>query len=297
MLVPRSWMASPDEDPSYGAFLRRMRELGWGEGRNVAYEWRYAEGKYERLPALAQELVNARVEVLVASTPPSVAAAMRASTSVPIVFGGVGDPVALGFVASFARPGGNLTGVSNQIDDIAGKYLEFLRAAIPGLARVASLLNPDNNNHRIILTQLQASARRIGVEVTPVEARNADQIADAIAAARRAGAAALIIQGDGFLFGERTRIAEHAIRHRIATIGWTRDLVAAGGLMSYGQNVADDYRKVAEYVDRILRGARPADLPVQQPTSPKLVLNRRTAKALGLTLSPELMLRVDEVIE
>ena len=297
ILAASSRPASPDSHYALGSFLKAMRELGWIEGKNVSYEWRWAEGKYERLPGLAAELVQLKPDVIVAATPPSIQAARQATASIPIVMVAVGDPVALGFVASFARPGGNVTGVSNAVDDVSNKYLELLRSVVPRLKRVAALVNPDNPNYLKILGQIQAAAKTIAVDIATIEAKTPDQIAAGIGGLKRLRADALIVQADGFFGSQWRHIAELALKHRMPTMFWTREPVEAGGLMSYGQNVADDYRKTATFVNRILKGASPRDLPVEQPTILKLTINRKTARALGLTLPQELLLRANEVIE
>ena len=258
---------------------------------------RSVEGKYERAAPLAEELVKANVDLILAATPPIVQAVKRATTTIPIVMVAVGDPVALGFVARVARPGGNITGVSNAIDDVSSKYLELLRAANPKLQRVAVLVNPDNPNVPKILGQIQASAKVMKMDVMPTQARTAEQISEAIAAAAQRQAQALIVQADGFLLSQRQLIVDLTTKQRMASIWWTREAVEIGALMSYGQNVADDYRKVARFVVRILTGTKPADLPVEQPTHLKFTLNRKTAAALGLTVTQELLLRTDDVIE
>jgi putative ABC transport system substrate-binding protein len=297
ILTGRGVPNRPDRDPAFGPFLQRMRELGYVEGSGITYEWRSAEGRYERLAALAAELVAAKVDVILAGTPPAVKAAMRATTTIPIVMYAVGDPVALRFVASLPRPGGNVTGVTNAIDDVSTKYLELLRLAVPKLTRVASLANPDNPNYRNIFAPVAASGRQMGIEVRMVEATTPAQIERAFAEVRRLHAGAVIVQGDGFFSTQGRQIAELALASRVATIAWTRSLVDAGCLMSYGQDVGEDAANAANFVDRILRGAKPRDLPVEQPTNPKLVINGRTTKALGLTLPSELLLRAAEVIQ
>jgi putative ABC transport system substrate-binding protein len=297
ILAASSRPASLDTHYSYGSFLKGMRELGWIEGKNVSYETRWAEGKYERLPGLAAELVQSKPDVIVASTPPSIRAARQATATIPIVMVSVGDPVALGFVASFARPGANVTGVSNAVDDVSNKYLELLRSVIPRLKRVAVLVNPENPNYLKILGQIRAAAKIMAVDIATIEAKTPDQIAAGLGGPKRIRAQALIVQADGFFGSQWRHIAELALKHRMPTMFWTREPVEAGGLMSYGQNVADDYRKTASFVNRILKGASPRDLPVEQPTILKLTINRKTAQALGLTLPQELLFRADEVIE
>ena len=297
LLTTRSKPASLEGDPGFGSYLKRMRELGYVEGQNVISEWRFAEGKYERVPELAKELADSKVDVIVAMTPPSIQAAKRATSTIPIVMVAVGDPVALGFVASFSRPGGNVTGVSNAIDDVSRKYLELLREAMPKLSRVGALMNPDNPNIENIFAQIQAAGRAMGIAVSRIEANTPDRLKAGFDSMRELRPDAVIVQGDGFLFVQRQLIADLARRARVATLFWTREPVQAGALMSYGQNVADDYRNAANYVDRILKGANPRDLPVEQPTQPKLAINLKTAKALGLSIPRELLLRADEVIQ
>lgn len=297
LLTTRSKPPSLEADAGFGAYLKRMRELGYVEGQNIHSEWRFAEGQYERAALLAKELVDSRVEVIVAMTPPSIQAAREATRTIPIVMVAVGDPVALGFVSSFSRPGGNITGVSNAIDDVSRKYLELLREAMPKLSRVVALVNPDNPNVENIFKQIQAAGRSMSISVSRMDANSPDRLKTGFASLQPSQADAVIVQGDGFLFVQRQLIADLALRARVATLFWTREPVAAGALMSYGQNIADDYRNAANYVDRILKGARPGDLPVEQPTHPKLTINLKTANALGLSIPRELLLRADEVIQ
>ena len=285
-----------DADP-FGGFPRGLRELGYVEGKNIAIEWRFADGKYERLPGLAAELVRLKVDVILAAAAPAASAAKQASTTLPIVIGGVGDPVGLGLIASLPRPGGNITGVSNLAVDLSSKNLEFLLAVVPKLSRVAVLLNPTNPIDTFVVKQIQAAARTVGVSVSVFEATSASQIDTAFGAMARARVGALIVAPDPYLLAQARQIAEHAAKNRLPAIFPFRQHAEAGGLMSYGQDQAENFRRAAAYVDKILKGAKPADLPVEQPMKLELVINRRTAKALGLTLSQELLLRADEVIE
>lgn len=289
--------ASLEATYNIGAFLKAMRELGWVEERNVSYEWRFADRKYDRLPGMAEELAHLKVDVIVAATPPSIQAARKATATIPIVMVAVGDPVALGFVTSFSLPGGNITGVSNAIDDVSNKYLELLRYVVPKMSRVAILVNSDNPNYLKILGQIRGAGKAMAIDITSIDARTPDQIAERIGELKGTRADALIIQADGLFASQSRQIAELAMKNRIATMFWTREGVEAGGLMSYGQNVADDYRKTATFVNRILRGASPQNLPVEQPTILKLTINRKTANAFGLTLPQEFLLRADEIIE
>ena len=280
-----------------GAFLKGLRELGYVEGKNVIIEWRFADGKYELLPALAAELVQLKVDVLIAPNPPVVQAARQATASIPIVMVSVGDPVALGFVRSLSRPGANITGLAVAGLDLSGKYLELLRAIVPKISRVASLGNPANPNYSPEIKNIQVSAQRAGVKVFPVEARTAQEIASAFTAATKARAGAIMAAAEGFFLVQQQQIAELAIRHRLPSIFPYREQVEAGGLMSYGPSLTDNFHTAATYVDKILKGAKPADLPIELPSRFYLVINRKTAKTLGLTVSQELLLRADEVIE
>ena len=290
--------ASTSGYASYVEALRAgLRDLGYVEGKNIIIEFRWAEGKYERLPDLAAELVQLKIDVVVAAAPPAVQAAQKATTTIPIVFVGVGDPVGTGFVASLSHPGGNITGLSNISVDVSVKYLELLRVAVPKLSRVAVLVNPGHPNHPDFLKNIQAAAKTTGVNVSPLQASTASQIEAAFGAITRERAGALIVLPDPFFFTQARQIAELAVKGRLPTMFWTRELAEAGGLMSYGQNNAEHFRRAATYVDKILKGAKPGDLPVEQSTRLELVINRKTAKALGLDVTNELLLRADKVIE
>jgi putative ABC transport system substrate-binding protein len=291
----RSTASSPDV--YYDAFVQGMRELGYVEGKNLVIEWRYAEQKYERLPALAAELVRLNVEVIVTHGSPATQAAQRASASIPIVTAAVIDPVGSGFAASLARPGGNITGLSLITIDASPKQMELLKLMLPALSRVAVLVDSGNSGHPGILKSLQAAARQVGAKVLPVDARSPEEIERGFAAVKRDRADAVIILVDSFFVGQRRQVAEHAARNRLPSMFSFREDVAAGGLMSYGQNLADYYRQAAAYVDKILKGARPGELPIEQPVRFHLAVNRKTAKALGLAIPQELLLRADEVIE
>ena len=277
--------------------MRGLRELGYAEGKNIVIEWRFTDGKYERLPGLAAELVRLKVDVIFAAGGPAIGAAQQATTTIPIVFAGVSDPVGLGFVASLARPGGNITGVSNVGVDIIGKNLEFLRAIVPKLSRVALLVNPAGPITPLVLKQLQAAAKTTGVSVSAFEASTTAQIDSAFGSIARARPGALIVARDPFLHEHERQIATLAAKQRLPAIYSFRADVEAGALMSYAANDAEMYRQAARYVDKILKGAKPADLPVEQPMKFELLINRKTAKALGLTISQELLLRADKVIE
>lgn len=296
VLAPRSRPVIA-EDPLYGAFVRSMRDLGYLEGKNLVIEWRFADGKYERLPAQAEELARLSVDVMLAATPPAVHAAKQATSTIPIVMLTISNAEVLGFVPSLARPGGNITGMSNLAADVVVKHPELLRAAIPRLAHIGVLVNPGNQVHKNALKLVHESAKTLGARVSPVVARKTSDIEDAFGGLAKKRAAALIVLPDPLFFTQARQIAGLAMRNRMPTIVWARQLVDAGCLLSYGPDLAEDYRRAATYVDRILKGAKPGELPVEQPTKLELVINRRTAKALGLTIPQELLLRADEVIE
>jgi putative ABC transport system substrate-binding protein len=274
-----------------------LRDLGYAEGRNVVLEVRWAEGKYERIPALAVELLKQEPDVIVAAGPATIRVVQRATATVPVVMVASGDPLALGFVASLSRPGGNITGLSNMSADLSSKYLELLRVAIPKLSRVAVLVNPSAPSHLDFLKSIQTSAQATRARVSSVQAGTASQIEAAFSVMKRERAGALIVLPDGLFNAQGPRIAELAVQQRLPTMFATRELVEAGGLMNYGQNISEQFYRAATYVDKILKGARPADLPVEQPTTIELVINLKTAKAIGLTVPQELLLRADRVIE
>ena len=279
------------------ALIAGLRELGYVEGKNIIIESRWAEGKYERLPGLAAEMVQMKVDVIVAASPPAIQAAQQATTTIPIVMVRTSDPVGSGLVASLSRPGRNITGLSNINVDVSSKYLELLRAAVPKLSRVTVLVNPGMSTHPNYLKRIQATEKTTGVKISPAQASTASQIEAAFGAMTRERAGALIVLPDPFFYAQARRIAELAAQHRLPTMFGTRDPVESGALMSYGQNAAEHYYRAATYVDKILKGAKPGDLPVEQPTRIELVINLKTAKAIGLTIPPELLLRADKVIE
>ena len=274
-----------------------LRDLGYVEGKNILIEFRWADGKYERLPGLAAELVQLKVDVIVAATSPAVQAVQKATTNIPIIMVAAGDPVGSGFVASLSRPGGNITGLTNIAGDVSVKYLELLRTMVPKLSRVAALVNPGNPLHPVQLKNIQAAAKTTGVNVSPLQASTASQIEAAFGAVTRERAGALIVLPDPFFRTQARQIAELAAKNRLPTMFGIREFVEAGGLMSYGQNNSEHYRRAATYVDKILKGVKPSDLPVEQSTKLELVINMKTAKALGLSIPRELALRVDRVIE
>ena len=278
------------------ALIGGLRELGLVEGKNILIEYRWADGKYERLPALAAELVQMKVDVIVASAN-AIRAAQQATTTIPIVMVTTADPVGSGFIASLARPGRNITGLSAIATDLSSKYLELLRAAVPKLSRVTVLVNPDHSIHPEFLKRIQATEKTNSVTISPVEASTASQIEPAFSAMKQERAGALIVLPDPFFSAQARRIAELAAQQRLPTMFSTREPVESGGLMSYGRNSAEQYYRAATYVDKILKGAKPGELPVEQPTKIELVINLKTAKAIGLTIPQELLLRADKVIE
>ena len=278
------------------ALIQRLRELGWNEGRNIAIEYRWAEGSSERSPKLMAEFVELPVDVIVTHAPLNVIAAKRATSTIPIVFAAVGDPVGIGVVASLSRPGGNVTGLSLQSADLAGKRLEILREILPGLRRVVVLTNADSPNAALEIREVQSAAQALGLDVAFEKIRRAEDIASALAVPK-AGAEALYVQTDPIFNTHRSRIMALALDARVPTISGTREYVEAGSLISYGANLTDLFRRAGDIVDKILRGAKPSDLPVQQPTKFDLILNLKTARKLGLDLSASLIARAEEVVE
>jgi putative ABC transport system substrate-binding protein len=280
------------------AFRQGLRELGYVEGQNINIEYRFAEGKFERLPAFAAELVELNLDVIVA-TPTNAALAAKSSTAtIPIVMVNAGDPVGVGLVASLARPGGNATGLSYSPGlEIVGKGLELFKQAIPNVRLVAVLWNPDNKASALGLRDLKAAARSYGIKLQFIEAREPNELDAAFVTIRNARLEALLVVADTMFIVHRARLADLAVKNRLPSMHGVRENVEAGGLMSYGPNSVANYRRAAAFVDKILKGAKPADLPVEQPTTVELVLNLKTAKALGLTIPPSLLARADQVIE
>ena len=296
--VPRigflSWSFPPPSDPWVGPFRERLRELGYVEGQNIVVEYRWAEERSDRAAELATELVRLRVDVIVAWVGTTVRAAQNATRTIPIpiVMGAVADPLRAGLVASLARPGGNTTGPSMMTLDIAGKRLELLREVLPNVSRVAFLFRP-SGRHFVEETQLAAQRFGIRIQPVPVEAPQ-EEFQGAFAAVLRERAQALIVEP---IFSRERRIVDFAAKHRLPTISDYRSFPEAGALMSYGTNARELTRRTADYVDKILKGAKAADMPVENPTKLELVINLKTAKALGLTIPPSLLLRADQVIE
>ena len=288
-------------EPNVSAFRQGLAGLGYVEGRNILIEYRWAEGKPEQFPVLAAELVALKVDViLTAGGTLAALAAKQATTTLPIVFGVVGDPIAEGLVASLARPGGNVTGLSNVTNDLIGKWLELLKQVVPGVSLVALLWKPDSMPDRareVRLKEAYVSAQALGVQLQVVEARGPADLDRAFLEISAKGASALVVLTTPVFGIERQRIADLAAKNRLPTVYASRNYVDVGGLMSYGPNFADLHRRAASYVDKILKGAKPSDLPVEQPTKFEFVINLKTAKALGIEVPPTLLARADEVIE
>jgi putative ABC transport system substrate-binding protein len=278
------------------AFVQRMQEHGWIEDRTMVIEYRWAEGRAERFPEFAAEFVRLNVDVIVTAGTDAVFAAKKTTSVIPIVFGTAGDPVANGLVASLARPGGNVTGLSNQSADIAGKRLDLLRAVVPSLHRLAIMANIASSIGVLEMREVQAAAQTLGLEVVTVEIRSAEDISPAIEMLK-GGADALYVVTEPLANTNRIQINTLARAAQLPTLHGQKPYVEAGGLMSYGANIPALFRRAADYVDKILRGAKPADLPVEQPTEFDLVINLKTAKALGLEIPPTLLASADEVIE
>jgi putative tryptophan/tyrosine transport system substrate-binding protein len=277
------------------AFVQRMRELGWVDGRNVAIEVRWAEGRSERFAEVAAELVRLKVDVILTHNTPPVLAVKQATSVIPIVFASAGDPIGTGVVASLARPGGNVTGLSSH-SDTAGKRLQLLREIVPGLRRLAIIGNVGNPLTVLEIGEVQAAARTFGLEVAALDIQRADDIAPAFDKLRDR-ADALYLCGDPLVTTNRVRINTLALGARVPTMSVFRQYVEAGGLMSYGPNFADMFRRAADLVDKILRGTKPGDIPVEQATKFDLIINLTTAKVLGLTIPESFLLRADEVIQ
>jgi ABC-type uncharacterized transport system substrate-binding protein len=287
----------PFEPTRFGAFVRGMRELGYIEGKNLSIEWRFAGGDVGRLAELAAELVKLPVDVIVASGTPVINAAQKATTTIPIVMPTSNDPVGSGFVASLGRPGGNTTGLSNLSPDLSPKAVELLRSVVPKASRVAILVNPRNSSNAAIAINLQVVMQGVGVIGLPVEASKAEDIDQAFFRMKAQNADAVIVAPDAMYVEQRQRIADLATRHRLPSLFSFREHVEAGGLMSYGQHLADSYRRSALYVDKVLKGAKPSELPIEQSTKLELVVNLKTTKALGFTVPDTLLATADEVIE
>ena len=285
------------ESDQFGAFPRGMRELGYIEGRNLAIEWRFADGKSELLPGFAAELVRMKVDAIMCAGTQAIGAAQKATKTIPVVMAGANDPVGSGFVASLARPGANITGLSLLLDEVTPKQLEMLIAIVPRLSRVAVLANPENVAYATLEANVQSAARAARIEVVPVHARTFQETESAFAKMIQGRAGAAIVASDALFTQQVRRIAALAEKNRLPLIGAFRQYTDAGVLMSYGPDLADQFHRAAAYMDKIFKGARPGELPVEQPTKFELVVNLKTAKALGLAVPPPLLLRADRVIE
>jgi putative ABC transport system substrate-binding protein len=280
-----------------GPFREGLRELGYVEGRNIVIEYRWAEGKYERFPALIAELAALNVDVIVTAGTPAALAVKRTTPSIPLVMAAVGDPIGVGLVASLARPGGNVTGLSAIAPELEGKRLELLREVVPKLSHIAVLWNPDNPFHAGSLKETRAAAQVLGIKAQLVGVRISEEFPAAFAAIVRERPGALLVLADRIFLHNRARIVDFGAKHRLPGVYPYRELVEAGGLMSFGPSYPGMHRRAAHYVDKILKGSKPADLPVEQPATFELIINLKTAKALGLTIPPSLLRRADEIIQ
>ncbi len=290
---------SPSERPPLlDAFRQRLRELGWVEGQNIVIDYRYAEGRVDRLPGLAAELVRLKADLIVSFGTQGVTAAKNATETIPIVMIAVRDPIGIGLIASLARPGGNVTGVSGSAGlEWVAKQLELLKETVPKIRRVAILSNPTNAYHQLAIREVDVAARAFGMQLQLLEAQGPNEFDGAFAAMAKESVGALLVLSDAMLNSHQTRLAELAARNRLPAAYGVRESVEAGGLMSYGPSFLDSFRRAATYVDKILKGAKAAQLPVEQPTKFELVINMKAAKALGLTIPQSLLLRADHVIE
>ena len=298
--VPRIgflFYGSPGPSQEIEAFRRGLRELGYIEGQNIALEYRFASGEVRRLPELAVELVRLKPDVIVTPATPGSLAAKQATSTIPIVFAGVADAIGAGLIANLAQPGGNITGLTSISAELGGKRLEFLKQVAPKVSRVAILYNPADQSNVLFLKDLQASAPSLGLTLQPLEVQEPGEFEGAFAAMTRKGAQALFGAAGVLTFEHRKTLVDLAAKHRIPAMWGHRQFVEAGGLMSYAVNFYDQVRRAATFVDKILKGAKPADLPVEQPTTFELVINLKTAKALGLKIPQSLLGRADEVIQ
>jgi putative ABC transport system substrate-binding protein len=295
-LVPRARPLSPDS-VDYGSFIPALRELGYVEGKNLAVEWRAAEGKLDRLAGYAAELVKLNVDVIVTVGPQSTQAAVKATSTIPIVMVVSFDPVASGLVKSLAHPGGNVTGLSNFSVGLGPKHVEMLKSMVPKLSRLALLVNPSNLAQAPVIKSIEAAAQEFRVKVLHAQAQTSQEIESAFSMMAREKAGACIVILDPLFIQQRVQIADLAAKHRLPALSPFREFVEAGGLMSYGQNLPEQYRRMSTFVDKILKGAKPADLPVEQPTKLELFINGKTARALGLKIPQSLMISADKIVE
>ena len=283
--------------PSYQAFRLGLRDLGWVEGKNISIEYRHAEGRHDRLPDLAADLVRLKVDVIVTAATSDALAAQRATKAIPIVMVAAGNPVANGLVESLARPGGNVTGLSQMLQEVSGKRLELLKEVVPKLSRVAVLWNPNSASATLNWKENQQPARQLGIQLFSLEVRSPSELDKAFEAATNVRAGALAILPDPVISTNLERIVDFAAKSRLPSIYQSSEFADAGGLVTYGPDRADLFRRAATYVDKILKGTKPGDLPVDQPTKLELVVNLKTAKALGITIPQSVLFRADKVIE
>ena len=286
-----------DSELWHQAFRQGLRDLGWVEGTNVTIEYRYAGGRNGRLAELVSELIELKVDVIVVSVTPDALAAAKATKTIPIVMAAPGDPVATGLVASLSRPGGNVTGLSQMLIDLAGKRLELLKEVAPNISRVGVLWNPQDKISKLAWEEIQLPAQQLGLDLHSLEAQNNDQLEAAFSTAVDANDTAIIAMPAPIFVVNEKRIADFAVKNRLPSTFHLPEFVRVGGLMAYGPDRSDLFRRAAVYVDKILKGAKPGDLPIEQPTKFQLVINLSTAKALGLTIPPTILVRADEVIE
>jgi putative ABC transport system substrate-binding protein len=296
-LLAGSSPTSPEVVPLWEAFFQELRELGYVQGQNIVIESRSYGDSIERLPALADELVRLPVDVIVAGSAPAPEAAKRATSTIPIVMTNHAAAVESGLVTTLAKPGGNVTGLSLASPEVRSKQLQLLKEVLPSLTRVATLSDPTNPSHRLLLREAEVAARSLKMRLQIVEARAPSEFAGAFSAAAKGRTGALVVLGGPMHFVHRTRLVELAAQSRLPAVYGAAEFARVGGLMSYGINLRDMFRRAAGYVDRILKGAKPRDLPVEQPTKFELVVNLKTAKALGLTIPSSLLQRADQVIE
>lgn len=288
----------PSRPDSGDPFVKALRDLGYIEGQTIAFEYRYAHGRYDRLPPLAAELVHLGVDVIFTSWgTPSALAAKKATQTIPVVFTGIGDAIGVGLVGSLSRPGGNVTGLTLVSQDTVGKQLQLLKEAVPGMTRVAVVTNPTNPVYGPVLKDVELKGEKLHLRVDRIGVQDGSELEPAFDAARKAGVGGLVFLRDSVFVTNQEQLLGIVSRHRLPAMYGVRDFVDGGGLMSYGPNMSEMYRRAAVYVDRILKGTKPGDLPVEQAERFELVVNKRTARALGVTLPPTLLLRADQVIE
>ena len=287
----------PSAELVLSAFKQGLQEFGYVEGKNLTLQLRFADGKLERVPGLATELVSLKVDIIVSFGTATTSALQKATSTIPIVMANTFDPIGNGLVKTLARPGGNITGLSSLGGEIGGKHLEMLLSVAPKLSRVAVLLNPGNQSNPLFLKSIQSAALKTNAKILPLEARTAPEIENAFSAMTQGKAGAVIVARDGLFISEARQISELALKNQLPSISEQAEHAEAGGLMSYGVNQREQFRRAATYVDKILKGAKPADLPVEQPAKFELVINRKMAKALGLTIPQALLVSADKVIE